>query len=95
MGHDSPDMEYLTDDEVLCSVGIVKAPELFDFCGNLTVNVRNQTFDFSPFIYGVTINSKTAAEMEIIDLVSVKRILFIENKANYLDYLNNKRSPMN
>lgn len=93
LGHDSPDMEYLTDDEVLCSVGIVKAPELFDFCGNLTVNVRNQTFDFSPFIYGVTINSKTAAEMEIIDLVSVKRILFIENKANYLDYLNNKKKP--
>lgn len=92
LSHDSSEMEYLTDDEALCSVGIVKAPESFDFCGSLIIEIQNRRFDFSPFIYGATINSKTAAEMEIIDLASVKRILFIENKANYLDYIN-KRKP--
>ena len=31
--------------------------------------------------------------MEITGLDTVKRILFIENKANYLEYLNKKREP--
>lgn len=84
-------MENLTDDEALCAVGIVKAPELFDFCGNLIVKMQNKALDFSPLIYGATINSKTASEMEITGLGPVKRILFIENKANYLDYLNRKK----
>ncbi|MGI6084763.1 MAG: Wadjet anti-phage system protein JetD domain-containing protein [Acetivibrionales bacterium] len=92
LSHNSSEMECLTDDEALCSVGIVKAPELFDFCGSLTAEMHNQRFDFSPFIYGATINAKTAAGMKIINFDSVKRILFIENKANYLDYIN-KREP--
>ncbi len=86
-------IDTLTDDEALCSVGIVKAPELFDFCGNLIMKLQNRNLDFSPLIYGATINSKTASEMEITGLDTVKRILFIENKANYLEYLNKKREP--
>lgn len=80
-------MEALTDDEVLCTVGIVKAPEMFDFCGELIANLQSRTVDFSPFIYGATINSKTASDMDITSINNVRRVLFIENKANYLDYL--------
>lgn len=85
------DTETLTDDETLCSVGIVKAPEMFDFCGNLIASLQKRTVDFSPFIYGATINSKTAVDMEITLPDSVRRVLFIENKANYLDYLKKRR----
>jgi len=82
--------ETLTDEEALCSVGIVKAPEMFDFCGNLIAKLNDRTVDFSPFIYGAAINSKTASEIEITGLNPVRRILFIENKANYLDYIKKK-----
>ena len=87
----SPSMENLTDDEALCGVGIVKAPELFDFCGNMMIKLQNKAIDFSPLIYGTTINSKTASEMEITGLNSVNRVLFIENKANYLDYISRNK----
>lgn len=76
-----------TDDEILSLIGIVKAPEQVDFCGNVLASIRGRDVDFSPLIHGVSINAPTIRDMVISDLPNVKRILFIENKANYVDYV--------
>ena len=77
----------LTDDEILSLIGIVKAPEQVEFCGNMLASIRGHAIDFSPLVYGVSINAPTIRDLIISHLPGVKRILFIENKANYVDYV--------
>lgn len=82
------DFGMLGDEEILALVGIVKAPELMEFSGGMVGKLAGQPVDFSVFPHGIAINSHTVAELEITELeASTKRILFIENKANYIDYI--------
>jgi hypothetical protein len=76
---------------VLAQIGIVKAPETIDFAGPLTAKLSGKTVDFSLFHHGIAINSYTVSELGTIDLNAVQKVLFIENKANYIDYLTKKR----
>lgn len=80
-------VEAPTESEILAQVGIVRAPEQIDFCGEIKGKLGGREIDFALFKYGVTINSFTAKELEITDLNSVQKVLFIENKANYLEYI--------
>jgi len=82
-----------TDDEILALIGIVKAPEQVEFCGNVLASIHGQAVDFSPLVHGVAINAPTIRDLVISDLPEVKRILFIENKANYVDYVFKRRTP--
>ncbi|MBM7583207.1 hypothetical protein JOD02_002085 [Caldicoprobacter guelmensis] len=82
-----------TDDEILSLIGIVKAPEQVEFCGNMLASIQGRVADFTPLIHGVAINTPTIRDMAILELPTVKRILFIENKANYVDYVFKKRNP--
>ncbi len=75
------------DEEVLAQLGIVKAAEQFEFCGEVRGKLYGQLFDFSVFRYGSCINSRAAREIDIESLGSISRVLFIENKANYDDYI--------
>lgn len=88
---DSDGSEDIADDEVLSQVGLVRAPEQFDFCGNLVGRVGEYQVDFSAFKHGITINSQTVREIEIKAFKSIDKLLFIENKANYLDYILKKK----
>ncbi|NLW48307.1 MAG: hypothetical protein GXY86_13360, partial [Firmicutes bacterium] len=84
-------IEPLTDDEILAQVGIVRSPEQVDFCGGIVGKLAGEYVDFSIFTKGITINSYTVKEIEIIELKSIQKVLFIENKANYIDYILKKR----
>lgn len=81
----------LSEEEVLAQIGIVKAPETIEFAGPLTARLSGKTVDFSLFHHGIAINSYTISELGAIDLNAVQKALFIENKANYIDYLTKKR----
>lgn len=86
-------IEDMTEDDILSQVGIVKAPEQIDFRGNIIGILNGKQVDFSPFCYGTSINSQTVKSIQITSLENVDRILFIENKANYIDYIfNNEHS---
>jgi len=85
------DTEEYTDEEILAQIGIVKTPEQIDFCGNIIGIINGHREDFSIFKRGITINSYTAREIIITDLKSINKVLFIENKANYIDYIFKKR----
>lgn len=79
------------DDEILAMAGIVKAPEQVDFCGGIEGRLEGRHVDFSIFKYGVAINSRTVKSLEFSSLKQVQKVLFIENKANYADYILKKR----
>ena len=82
------DFGMLGDEEILALVGIVKAPELMEFSGEMLGRLAGQPVDFSIFPHGIAINSHTVAELEITHLdPSIRKVLFIENKANYIDYI--------
>ena len=87
------DGEPLSDEQVLAQVGIVKAHEQVDFCGGIVGELAGECIDFSVFKHGIAINSGTIKEIKILDLKAVQRVVFIENKANYLDYINKRQDP--
>lgn len=89
---DGKGTENQSDDEILAQIGIVKSAEQIEFCGGITGILYGQTVDFSVFKYGISINSQTAKDIDITALKSIKKVLFIENKANYSDYISKKRS---
>lgn len=89
---DGKGIENRSDDEILAQIGIVKSAEQIEFCGGVLGLLYDQPIDFSIFKYGSCINSQTAKDIEITALKSVKKVLFIENKANYSDYITKKRS---
>jgi len=85
------DLEAPADDEILAQVGIVKAPEQVEFCGGLVGRLAGEPVDFSVFRHGIAINSPTVAGLEITGFTSVRRVMFIENKANYVDYVSKNK----
>lgn len=82
----------LDDESILQELGILKNIEDVSFCGSMIVKFSDFLIDFSPFKYGVAINSKMIEEMEIVSL-SVQYIITFENKTNYLNFAQNKVRP--
>ena len=80
----------LNDDEILKELGIVKYPEIIEFCGNMKCNVKGKGIEFSGVTFGSYINSETILNMKEIELIDVDKIIWIENKANYIDYISKK-----
>ena len=80
-------IERPSDDEMLAQVGIVKAFEQVEFCGDVSGRLYGKPVDFSLFRHGTVLNSRTVKGLEIEGMGRVNRVLFIENKTNYMDYI--------
>lgn len=85
------DEEELNDEELLLQVGIAKAPEVIEFCGNLEATMNEQKINYSINTKGSYINSYTIKNLENLRLRNVKKIIWIENKTNYIDYILNQQ----
>jgi len=83
---DLPD--EISNDDILAQVGIVQSPEQVDFKGGIVGQLGRKEIDFSSFIYGVSLNADTVRNLTITRMGRVRKILFIENKANYIHMLN-------
>lgn len=79
--------EPLTSSQVLAQIGILKAPEILEFCGPVTFRLQGSLIHADAFDRGFCINGDAAAKAEGFDLTWVKRILFIENKTNYQQFV--------
>lgn len=78
-----PDDFEITDDELLSLIGLVRAPEIFEFSGPLLASRRNRQLDFSFFPACATLSSAELGGL-CIDLPPViRRILFVENRTNF------------
>ena len=88
---DLADVDEISDREALAQVGIIMMPEIFEFCGNVSICFAGGTVDFSPISKGTCISSETVSDIKYINVFETDRIIFIENKTNYSEYcLNNK-----
>jgi hypothetical protein len=81
--------EYIDDNEVLSQIGLIKSSEEILFCGPLKTRLGDAFIDYSSFIFGASVNSETIKKLQI-DSLNVKKVVTIENKASYLEYIKNK-----
>ena len=89
---DNLDISELNDDELLAEIGIVRYPEILEFCGNMKCILKGKQLDFTDVTIGNYINSYTVLNMENVELIGVNKVIFIENKTNYISYIENKKS---
>lgn len=76
-----------TDDDILKQIGIVKYPEQFEFCGNISISFDSGIVDFSCVPSGSTIFSSDLSSGRLIIDPSIESIITIENRANYIEYI--------
>lgn len=83
------DLEVSDDASLLAQYGIVRYPQLFFFSGPIRIYLKNQgSVDYSCFAQSAIIDSKFIQQIETIDTSKIHKVLFIENKASYYQYLN-------
>lgn len=84
--------ELPSDEELLWERGVVKWPEILEFTGNISVKLTDESvIDYGPHRYGAYINSDTVKQVEAVDLSQIRRIIWIENKANYIWYCGHEK----
>lgn len=88
---DNENKEEYSKEDILLEVGISKYPEIIEFCGDLTCFINNEKIEYKKETVGSYINSYNVKEMQDLEIKNSNKIIFIENKANYIDYIQNKR----
>lgn len=84
--------EDSTDEALLRQVGITKNPEQFDFCGSVSMVFESGTLDFSHLHYGCSVNIDDLQRGNLIISPQIDKVLSIENRANYIDYIYKQKS---
>ena len=79
--------EDATEESVLRLVGLTRVPEQFEFSGKLALALSCGVINFSLFPHGATITSEDVSVGDFICGNNINRVLSIENKANYIDYV--------
>ena len=82
--------QNMTDEDVLEHIGLIKTSEDISFVGPLVIRLHGQPINFSPFCYGALMNTEMIKNFEVVQL-PVARVVTIENKAAYLEYIKNIR----
>ncbi|MDR1193974.1 MAG: DUF2220 domain-containing protein [Peptococcaceae bacterium] len=75
------------DEEALRSVGIVRYPEQFEFSGPLSIALPKGEIDFSLLPFGGVLTIEDVNQGKIALGADTRRILSIENRANYVEYI--------
>lgn len=83
--------EEYSNDDILLEVGISKYPEIFEFCGDMEYYIDDEKIEYKKETMGSYLNSYNVEKMTNLTIKNARKILFIENKANYIDYIQNKQ----
>lgn len=73
----------LTDVQLLSLIGIQKAAEILEFCGNFRFFLNGQWITTNTFPRGFCLSGGHVEQIEQMDLSGIGRILFVENHTNY------------
>ncbi len=88
--------DLLSDDELLIARGLYRWPEIFEFNGALTFSMDDgDSIDTAAQKYGAYINSDAVKHLAAVDGSKIQRVIFIENKANYIDFQYRQKQPGN
>ena len=80
--------ESLGTRDQLAYLGIYARPELYELAGNIAVHTEHGSITFQAATpYGLALPSTAVNHITTIDLTRIHRIVFIENKTNYDEYL--------
>lgn len=85
--------ETLSDKEILAQVGVISRDETFEFCGDVFFETEAGECNFAALTKGACIPSRSLDDIRSIRYGSVSRVLFIENKTNFDEYVLNYRKP--
>ena len=78
----------------LAYLGVYARPELYEFSGCCTMTTQAGTIDIGAvYPYGIALPSTAVDSIEKIDLSSIQKVVFIENKTNYHEYLISELEP--
>lgn len=85
--------DVLEDEELLREKGIVRWPEILEFTGRIVVCLNDgDVIDYCTQKYGAYINSETVKQISEVIPEQIRRVMFIENKANYIWYVTHEKS---
>ncbi len=85
-------LERLKEDEILSEVGIVKYPEIIEFCGDIKCIIKGREVKYSSITDGSYINGIAIENIDRVEIgCNINKIIFIENKANYINYIQSKK----
>jgi len=76
-----------SDEDALRLAGIVPYPEQFAFSGSLSIVFSHGTLDFTLLPFGGTLTIDDIRQGRIMLGQGIRRVLSIENRANYIDYI--------
>ena len=80
--------ESLGTRDQLAYLGIYARPELYELAGDIVVHTEHGSITFQAATpYGLALPSTAINHITTIDLTQIQRIVFIENKTNYDEYL--------
>ena len=80
------------DNDLLSMIGIVKYPEQLELCGNFYLYRTDKKYDFADLKTGVCIYSSDIDDFDLFIDKSIRKIITIENRANYFTYINQMKS---
>ncbi|MCG9969170.1 DUF2220 domain-containing protein [Pelotomaculum terephthalicicum JT] len=84
--------QELSDREQLACLGIYARPEIYEFAGPLSMETEDGICDCTPLSrYGCAVTSTAALGIRELHMDNVHRIMFIENKTNYDEYIEKAR----
>lgn len=84
----------ISDEDLLAERGLYRWPEVFEYSGALTVHMDDGScFDTGVHRYGAYLNSEEVRHIAAVDGSAIRRVVFIENKANYIDFQARRRQP--
>jgi len=83
--------EERENEELMQIAGLSRYPEVMEFTGDITVKTIVGKIEFRLQTYGAYLNSFLIDDILEIDIEMINHILFIENKANYVWYVMNRR----
>jgi hypothetical protein len=75
--------EGMDEDTLLAAHGILSYSQTLEWKGPLSYRLENAVIDTSVMRYGTVLNTQTLERAEPMELSKVRRIMTIENKANY------------
>lgn len=81
----------LTDVQLLSLIGIQKAAEILEFCGDFRFQLHGQWIPTGAFHRGFCLSGGHVEQIEQMDLSGIDRILFVENHTNYFQLAERER----
>ena len=95
---DIPAEEAVPEIELLEAVNLYRNPEIYEFCGAIQVVFQASqsntylTVDYGIFGRGATLHSGSLNDVISMNASEISKVLFIENRTNYEDYIAGKRA---